>query len=85
MRGVLLLEPGAADPEDRAPAADVVERGDRLCDKPGISERFRSDQQAELGAFAVPSPRRQVEQPSKIGWSGSPKIAYRWSHVQSDS
>ena len=24
----------------------------------------------------------RLDQPSKIGWYGSPKIAYRWSHAQ---
>ena len=57
--GVLRLHPRAADAEDRPPAAEVVDRRDRLRHQPGVAERVRADQQAEAGVRRDLRPRRQ--------------------------
>ena len=51
VRVVLQLEPRAAETEDGAPAADVVERRRRLRHEPRVAERVRADEQAEPEAF----------------------------------
>ena len=48
---VLGLEPGAADPEDRAPVADVIEGGDHLRHRRRVAERVRTDHQPDRGAL----------------------------------
>ena len=76
MRLVLLLHPRPADAQDRPAVTDVVERRDGLGHEPGVAEGVGADQQPEArplgghGAMAA-----SVDQPSKIGWYGSPKIA----------
>ena len=47
VRLVLPLEPGPADPEDRASGAHVVERRDHLGGQGGVAERVRPDHQAD--------------------------------------
>ena len=85
-RLVLALEPGAADAEDGPAARDVVEGRRELGRQPRVAERVGADHQPE------PDPARDrrrapasTVQPSKIGCSHGPKIARRWSHVQTES
>ena len=55
-RGVLGLEPGAADPEDGAPARQVVEGRDLLDDQRRVPERVGADHQPEGRALRDPRP-----------------------------
>ena len=56
---VLELEPTAAKPEDRSPAARVIECGHHLRDQRGVAKSVRSDQQTETGALRDEGPRGQ--------------------------
>ena len=54
-----------------------------LAIEPGVAERVGADEQARARVRSVAiAHAASAVQPSKIGWYGSPKIAYRWSHVQ---
>ena len=55
---VLLSEPGAADPEDRAAAADVVERRRHLRGERRRAERVGAHHQADPDLLVSPGPRR---------------------------
>ena len=50
--------------------------------RPGLRNVFApTSRPSRVRSVAIAQAARVV-QPSKIGWYGSPKIAYRWSHVQ---
>jgi len=59
---VLGLEPGAADTQDRASCAHVVERSDHLHDQSGVAEGVGADHQAEghLPGDSGPAGERHV-------------------------
>src|SRR4051794_733663 len=54
---VLVVEPGTAEPGDRAPVRDVVDRRDHLRHEPGVPERVRADHQPEPGPLRRHGPR----------------------------
>ena len=85
--GVMLaLEPGAADAQDRPAVREVVEGRRRAWRRgPGCGTCWRRPSgRGGPGEVSGASPASTL-QPSKIGCSQGPKIASRWSHVQTES
>ena len=56
---VLVPEPGRAKPGDRPAVADVVECRHGLGDEPGIAERVRPDEEAEVDLLRCGGPRSE--------------------------
>ena len=66
---VLRLEPGRADAEVGAPAADVVQRGDHLGHQRRVAERVGADHQPDAGALRLRRHRRP--------WPRTPRASAR--------
>ncbi len=50
--------------------------------RPGLRNVFAPTSSPSRTRSVAIALAASVVQPSKIGWYGSPKIAYRWSHAQ---
>ncbi len=53
-----------------------------LATTPGLRKVFAPTSRPSRVCSVSRAQALSSDQPSKIDWYGSPKIAYRWSHVQ---